>query len=81
MQESQEERRIDRSVQEVVADAIATERLAEAVEEMYRTFLPPVPRQRLGGPWEAPAGWYCDPKRGRGQRYWDGIGWTNETRG
>jgi hypothetical protein len=31
----------------------------------------------LGPPSAPPAGWYRDPSGCGGQRYWDGVGWTD----
>ncbi len=52
--------------------------------EQYPGGLPPAlatPRQSptLAAPWRSPAGWYRDPSGHRGQRYWDGVGWTQWT--
>jgi Protein of unknown function (DUF2510) len=35
--------------------------------------------QRPG--WEPSPGWYLDPADGRGERFWDGSHWTQQTRG
>jgi Protein of unknown function (DUF2510) len=40
------------------------------------TTAPPAPTRR-----DLPdAGWYPDPAGGGGQRWWDGVGWTDHTR-